>query len=135
MRVITEIKYEANNGSTFNTEQECKLYEELLTSVTKRKKLNTLAWVTGNPEICAGFVQAHYEEIKQIMEDTPEVKPEVDWSKVPEGTVILVKDYPHEDWVVERKFLFRDAHGRFACVHSCGRPKVVAYWSMAKLKN
>lgn len=135
MRVITEIKYESNDGFTFSTAEECKEHEECISYEDKLGKLSYLVNTKLSYSMVSTFIYNNYDEIKEIMEDVTEVHAEVDWSEVPEGTVILVKDYPHEDWIVERKFLFRDAHGRFACIHSCGRPKVVAYWSMAKLKD
>jgi len=135
MRIITEIKYEATDGMCFDTEEECKEHEECISYEHKLGKLSYLVNTKLSHSMISTFIYKNYAEIKEIMEDVPEVKAEVDWSKVPEGTTILVRDYPYENWV-ERKFIRVTADNSYICLNRFEDNLMnEVLWKFAKLKE
>ena len=84
------------------------------------------------------FILNNYDKIKEIMGGKTDVEStvstEVDWSKVPEGTVILVRDTEEMDWV-ERNFVYRKPCGLFSCYLKTKHSTVQSVlWKFAKLK-
>jgi len=133
MRVITEIKYEANDGMFFDTEEECKEHEECVSYEHKLKKLEYLVNTELKHSMLSTFIYKNYAEIKEIMEDTTEVKAEVDWSEVPVGTVILVRNDLDQEWV-ERVFIKKLYYNNSVlCTHASGLGEVV--WLEYALKE
>ena len=137
MKIITNTYYQATDGTAFDTQKDCEEYEDYINSEAKLTKLAYLVNTKMSFPLVSSFIYNNYDKIKEIMEGKAEdvytVSTEVNWSKVPAGTMILVRDYPDENWI-ERKFLYWDGYGRFACCNTYD-PKAVTYWSLAELKS
>ena len=132
MRVITEIKYEADDGMCFDTEEECKEHEECVSYEYKLGKLSYLVNTKLSYSMVSTFIYKNYAEIKEIMEDTPDVKAKVDWTEVLAGTVILVRNDSDSEWVerVFKKLYYNDS---VLCTHASGLGEVV--WLEYALKE
>jgi len=133
MKVITEIKYEADDGMCFDTEEECKEHEECISYEYKLGKLSYLVNTKLSYSMVSTFIYKNYAEIKEIMEDNPEVKAEIDWGKVPKGTVILVRNDLDQEWVERvfiKKLYYNDS---VLCTHASGLGEVV--WLEYALKD
>lgn len=98
--------YVADDGQEFSKEEDCLNYENAVIRADQYKKISTL-WNLSE-DSAALFVQNNYEKIKAIMEPVQDVtkqpKVEVEWSTVPEGSMIFVRDYEGCGWN-EREFV------------------------------
>jgi len=132
--------YVANDGTKFDTEQECLNYEDSISNAEKYKGISAL-WNESPASSVASFVMNYFDKIKVIMEPeakevevdiTEKVIPEVDWEKVSTGTVILVRDHKSEEWT-PRQFLRKKYNDYlpFICFSDKGTSTVG--WKYAKL--
>ena len=148
MKVITETyymtKYLAEDGTKFNTEADCKQYEDCIKWQDQQARLQSLCEnisSTGcNGSIrLAEFIIDNYDKIKEIMEGKteakPTVSPEVNWSEVPAGTAILVRDRERDEWV---EYVFIDYKENdnypYRCAYSERGTVHPISWKFAKLK-
>lgn len=145
MKIITNTHYQANDGTTFDTQYDCEEYEDYINSEAKLAKLSCLVNTKMSFSIVSSFIYNNYDKIKEIMEGKTEdeitVSTEVDWSEVPAGTVVCVRDFEGEEWV-QRKFMYVDNNGRYVCEHSDrGTVHPISWkfapipWKKAKLKS
>ena len=98
------------------------------------------------------FIRAQYNlglyDAKQLVDtviSSAEVKPEakvqssaadaeIDWSSIPEGTMIYVKDRLYEDWC-KREFIRYNPDSVFSFVCKCRDNEDEITWQRAKLIN
>lgn len=89
--------YVADDGYEFNSEEAC-LSHELTTK--KYIALDSL-WETCE-DSTVDFIMNNYGKIKAIMDDPKQY--DIDWTAVPEGRMILVRDNEDQNWL-EREFV------------------------------
>ena len=80
----------------------------------------------------AVIASAEAEPEVQLKNSTAET--EIDWSKVPEGTLIYVKDRLCEDWY-KREFIRYNPDSVFSFVCKCLDNEDAIAWQRAKLIN
>jgi len=133
--------YVADDGQQFSAEEDCLNYEKSINSTEKLKEQtrsicalwNSSEWA--NPPL---FIMNNYEAIKSIMEQVtqaePPVEPEIDWSKVPEGTWIYVCDSLTEHFA-KRKLVeyIQDSSYPFICYEKDDDDYYVIGWKYAQL--
>ena len=139
MKIITNTYYQANDGTAFDTQDDCEEYEDYINSEVKLTKLSCLVNTKMSFSLVSSFIYNNYDKIKEIMEgkteDEPTASTEVDWSEVPAETTILVRDREREDWV-ERNFVRRTPCGLFVCYLKTEYSTLQAvHWKFAKLKS
>lgn len=134
MKVITKTCYQATDGTAFDTQKDCEEYEAKLT------KLSCLVNTKMSFSLVSSFIYNNYGEIKEIMEGKAEdvyiVSTEVNWSKVPAGTMILVRGSVREEWI-ERKFISYNPNASYpyVCSHYELGNAIQVGWTYAKLKS
>ena len=136
MKIITNTYYQANDGTAFDTQDDCEEYERLIAADELDDLFSESKSMYGS---FGSFVSSNYDKIKEIMEGKTEdehaVSTEVNWSKVPEGVVILVRDTEEMNWV-ERNFIYRKPCGLFVCYLKTEYSTLQAVpWKYAKLKT
>lgn len=140
MKVITNTYYQANDGTAFDTQDDCEEYEDYINSEAKLAKLSCLVNTKMSFSIVSSFIYNNYGEIKEIMEgkaeDEPTVSTEVNWSKVPAGTMILVRDFNDDEWF---EYVFIDYKENddypYRCAYSERGTVHPISWKFAKLKS
>ena len=136
MKVITNTYYQANDGTAFDTQDDCEEYERLIAADELDALFSESKGMYGS---FGSFVSSNYGEIKEIMEgkteDESTVSAEVDWSKVPAGTIILVRDFNDDEWF-EYVFIVYKENDNYPYRCAFGERGVVypISWKFAKLK-
>lgn len=140
MKIITNTYYQANDGTAFDTQDDCEEYEDYINSEAKLAKLSCLVNTKMSFSLVSSFIYNNYDKIKEIMEgkaeDKSTVSTEVNWSKVPAGTVILVRHAEWTEWN-ERRFITYDPTSNYPykCSHPEADNPVTVGWPFAKLKS
>ena len=89
-----EIVYKANDGSIFTSKYDCEAHEAYIDTYNKVKTIRELYENSGY-STTDRFIVHCYKDIKAVMEET---KDETDWSRVPKGTKVLVRDREDQQW-------------------------------------
>ena len=137
MKVITNTYYQANDGTAFDTQDDCEEYERLIAADELDVLFSEAKGMYGS---FGSFVSSNYDKIKEIMEGKPEDEPaastEFNWSEVPAGTRILVRGSDVEEWT-ERKFISYNPNSSYpyVCSHYELGNAIQVGWTYAKLKT
>lgn len=127
--------YVAYDGQEFSKEEDCLNYENAVIRADQYKKISAL-WNLSE-DTAALFIQNNYEKIKAIMESVQDVtkQPEVEWSTVPEGRMIFVRDDEDCDWN-EREFVRYTKNDEYNMPFICRNVHDVCstvHWKFGKL--
>ena len=124
-----EIVYKAVDGAMFASKDDCEIYEVALEERKREYKLVELYNNSFYVNV-VDFIINEYDKIKEIMDVDFVVK--TDWTKVPPGTMIMVRDCDVDFWEIQEFHCYAPhMHSPFYCRTDDSFPLTI--WKHAKL--
>lgn len=130
-----EIIYKASTGLEFNSAVTCRLHELWQES----PEMDWPDFIVANISQINEIIQGSTIEVKQEEVPTEETEEtagteEIDWSKVPKGTSVYVRDSLNEPFAKEKFFMYiQDSSSQFVCYDDSNDDCYVIGWKYAKL--